>query len=94
MITLMNSQITSITPRERHTPGANQRSWLAAYGRFLLSPQESLILKIAPLAFVIGAPELIASEFLPVIGEISDIGAIIIAALVVVHTARAVKRYR
>jgi hypothetical protein len=88
----MQYQITTLPAH--HAQGTHQRSWLSAYGKFLLSSQESLILKIAPLAFLIGAPELIASEFLPIIGEISDIGAIVVAAIVVVRTMRAVSRYR
>ena len=94
MIGYMPTQITSITPYSRGPASLPKRPWLQAYARFLLSPEESLLLKLAPLAFLIGAPELVASEFLPVIGEISDLGVIVIAAIVAIRTVRAVHRYR
>lgn len=71
-----------------------RRSWLSAYGRFLLSPKESLILKVAPLAFLFGAPELVASEFIPIVGELSDLAVLVLVAVVGFRTFRAVSRYR
>ena len=94
MLVIMQSQITPISPGERAAQDTPKRPWLSAYGKFLLSPEESLILKIAPLAFFIGAPELIATEFLPIIGEVSDVGVLILIVIVAVRTIRAVQRYR
>ena len=94
MLALMQSPSTPITPKPQRAPNIEKRSWLQAYGRFLMSPQESFILKIAPLAFLIGAPELIASEFIPIVGEINDLAALVIALLVAARTIRAVNRYR
>ena len=69
------------------------RSWPQAYLAFLLSPKENLILKVAPLALLLGAPELIASNFLPIVGEISDLTALVLWAIVFLRTVSAVSRY-
>lgn len=87
----MQTQIQTTNQRSETTI---KRSWLSAYGRFLLSPSESFILKIAPVAFLLGTPELIASEFLPIVGEISDLAALVLIAIVGFRTVQAVKRYR
>jgi hypothetical protein len=69
-------------------------SWMKAYKAFLFSRDESLILKIAPIALLIGSPEIIASNLLPVIGEVADVGGLGLAFLVAVKTFTAVQKYR
>lgn len=70
------------------------RSWGQAYKAFLLSPDESFLLKIAPIAIALGAPELIAATIIPVIGELTDLGGFGLTALVVIRTLVAVNKYR
>ena len=84
---------TTATPRIT-TPTAASRSWAGAYKSFLLNRQESIFLKIAPIAIILGSPEIIASNILPVIGEVVDVGGITLTAMVVVRTYNAVKKYR
>ena len=84
--------IRSKTPLQ--ATAADKRSWLAAYGAFLLSRDESLILKVAPLALVAGSPELIASNLVPVVGELLDVGGIALASVVVLRTLAAIQKYR
>ena len=60
---------------------------------FLLNRRESLILKVAPLALILGAPEVIASNFLPVVGEISDVTELVLWVVVILRTISAVNRY-
>jgi len=84
----MQSQIT--TPTQQPVT----RTWLQAYLAFLFSPKENLILKLAPLAILFGAPELVVDSFLPVIGEVSDLTALILTIIVVGKTLAAVHRYR
>ncbi len=84
----MSSQITQLDPE------VTTRTWPRAYFAFLLSPKESLVLKFAPIAIVLGAPELVIDSFLPVIGEVSDLTALILTIIVAVKTIVAVGRYR
>lgn len=79
------------TPSTSNSPA--RRSWGKAYLKFLMSPEESLVLKIAPLALVIGAPEVIVSNFLPVVGELTDLGELVLWGMVIARTARAVRRH-
>jgi len=60
---------------------------------FLLSRSESLILKVAPVALILGTPEVIASNFLPVVGEISDVTELVLWVVVILRTISAVNRY-
>ncbi len=73
---------------------ADKKSWLSAYKAFLLSQDESLILKIAPLALLAGSPELIASNLIPVVGEVLDVGGIALTSVVALRTLAAVQKYR
>ncbi|GAC1386428.1 MAG: hypothetical protein NVS1B7_5030 [Candidatus Saccharimonadales bacterium] len=68
--------------------------WFAAYTAFLADKQESTILKLAPIALLFGSPEIIASNVIPVIGEIVDFSALSIAVVVVVRTVMALRRHR
>ena len=70
------------------------RSWPSAYKMFLLSRRESLLLKLAPIAILVGSPEIVASNIVPVIGEIADVSGLMLATVVAVRTYSAVKRYR
>lgn len=69
-------------------------SWLHAYKLFLLDKDESFILKLAPLILILGSPEVIVSNHLPVVGEVIDVGALSVTALVIFRTYSAVKRHR
>ncbi len=71
-----------------------KRSWPEAYKAFLLSRDESFILKIAPIALVFGSPEILASNLIPIIGEIADIGGLGLATVVTIRTLSAVQKYR
>lgn len=73
---------------------SRQLSWFEAYRAFLMSKDESFLLKIAPLILLVGSPEVIASNLIPVIGEFMDLGTFSIAALVFVRTMLAVRKYR
>lgn len=75
-------------------PIASHRSWPSAYRAFLYNRHESFVLKIAPLALLVGSPEIIASNIVPVLGEVVDIGGLTLTVVVVVRTYRAVRRYR
>ena len=70
------------------------KSWVKAYGSFLRSRDENLILKVAPILLVIGSPEVIVSNLIPVVGEALDLGTFTLTALVAVQTFRAVRKYR
>lgn len=69
-------------------------SWLKAYRRFLLSRDESIVLKIAPLALVGILPLDIMSNLIPVVGELDDLGYIILLTVVVFKTVKQVRKYR
>ena len=69
-------------------------SWPQAYKAFLLNRHESFILKLAPIALLVGSPEVIASNIIPVVGEIVDVGGLTLAMVVAVRTYNAVKKYR
>ncbi|CAN5431421.1 hypothetical protein BH10PAT3_BH10PAT3_0690 [soil metagenome] len=71
-----------------------RRSWASAYKSFLISREESLILKIAPLILLFGSPEIIASNIIPVVGEIIDIGSFGIVVTVAYKTIKSVRKYR
>lgn len=75
-------------------PQQSTRSWGAAYKRFLLSRDESFILKVAPLLLLIGTPGVIVSNLLPVIGEVIDLGDVTLILIVALLTYRAVRKYR
>lgn len=71
-----------------------RKSWPRAYASFLLSRNENLALKLAPLALLAGSPELLASNLLPIVGEVLDIGGASMTLLVIFRTLSAVKKYR
>jgi len=87
----MQSQQNVIRYRESVQPKA---SWSKAYKRFLLSGHESLLLKVAPLAMIGILPFDIISNLVPVIGELDDIGFIIVLAVVAFRTYERVRKYR
>jgi hypothetical protein len=89
---MQNQIVPTPTQSNDHSKPRN-RSWAQAYLAFLFSPRESLVLKVAPLALVLGAPEIIASNFLPVVGEVSDVTELVLWVIVILRTISAVNRY-
>jgi hypothetical protein len=71
-----------------------RKSWPRAYAAFLLNRNENLVLKLAPIVLMAGSPELLASNIIPVVGEVIDIGGASMTVLVVLRTLSAVKKYR
>lgn len=76
------------------TTAPTRRTWPAAYKKFLLSRDENLLLKIAPIALLAGSPEIIASNLIPIVGEVADLGGLTLTAVVIVRTLAAVRKYR
>lgn len=76
------------------TASKTKRTWGQAYKSFLMSSDESIVLKAAPLAIILGSPEVLASNLIPVIGEIADVSGLSVAAMVAYKTYKAVKKYR
>jgi hypothetical protein len=76
------------------TVKAAKLTWPQAYKAFLLDKDQKLLLKIAPLALLVGAPEIIVSNVIPVVGEFADLGGVSMAALVLGRTYLAVRKYR
>jgi len=89
----MQNQITPSPEGPRDDTQSRNRNWAQAYMAFLLSRSESLILKVAPVALILGTPEVIASNFLPVVGEISDVTELVLWVVVILRTISAVNRY-
>ena len=79
---------------QRSTTIAHNRSWFNAYVAFLLSKDENLFLKVAPILIIAGSPELVLSNIIPVVGELADVGGIGLISIVAFKTFRAVKKYR
>ena len=77
-----------------HPQPTTQRSWPAAYKAFILDRHASFLLKIAPIAILIGSPEIIVSNIVPVVGEIADVGGLTLTAIVAFRTLAAVRKYR
>lgn len=71
-----------------------ESGWFAAYKQFLLSKDESVTLKLAPLALAGILPPEILTNAIPVLGLVDDIGFIIATVIVIVKTRQRVKRYR
>jgi uncharacterized membrane protein YkvA (DUF1232 family) len=69
-------------------------SWTQAYKRFLRSRDESLTLKIAPLALLGLLPLDIISNIVPLVGELDDIGFLIALVIVAGRTYNRVRKYR
>jgi hypothetical protein len=69
-------------------------SWLTAYKAFLLDKDESFILKVAPLAILLGMPEILASNLIPGVGEIIDLSGLGVTSVVLFRTYLAVRRHR
>jgi cytochrome c oxidase assembly factor CtaG len=76
------------------TPNSATRTWGKAYKAFLMSRNENLVLKLAPLLMLLGTPEVIACNLIPVVGEIADLSEISLIFLIVVRTLHAVRKYR
>jgi hypothetical protein len=69
-------------------------SWPSAYKAFLLDKNESTLLKIAPLAIIFGAPEIVVSSIIPVVGEFIDVGSLTLATIIAARTYSAVRKHR
>jgi uncharacterized membrane protein YkvA (DUF1232 family) len=65
-----------------------------AYLRFLLSRDESMVLKIAPLALVGVLPVDLLSNIVPVVGELDDLSYLIAIAVIAIRTVQRVRKYR
>jgi hypothetical protein len=72
----------------------NPVSWPNAYKAFLLDKNESTLLKLAPLAIIFGAPEVIVSNIIPVVGEFVDIGGLSLASIIAARTFLADRKHR
>lgn len=70
-----------------------KRSWGQAYKTFLQSKDESFLLKIAPLILLVGSPEILVSNLIPVVGEFVDLGGFGLTAIVLLRTFVAVQKY-
>lgn len=83
-------------PAAIHTLSANEAmyGWFQAYVRFLVSRDESLVLKVAPLALIGVLPMDIVSNIIPGIGLLDDAGYILIAIAVLFKTLARVGYYR
>lgn len=68
--------------------------WFRAYLRFLMSKDESFVLKVAPLAIVGVMPMDIISNIIPGIGLLDDAGYMVIAVAVLFKTLARVNYYR
>jgi hypothetical protein len=73
---------------------AGKSSWSRAYLRFLMSRDESLLLKVAPLALVGLLPVDVLSNIVPLVGELDDLGFIIALAVITGRTVYRVRKYR
>jgi uncharacterized membrane protein YkvA (DUF1232 family) len=69
-------------------------NWFQAYLRFLRSPQESILLKIAPLIIIGVIPVDLLSNILPVVGLVDDVGLSGIGIFTIVRTLWHVNKYR
>ena len=69
-------------------------SWSKAYLRFLRSKNENVILKIAPLALIGIVPIEILSNLVPIVGELNDVGYVVMLTIVVFRTINQVRKYR
>ena len=74
--------------------GQAKASWTRAYLRFLISRNESLMLKVAPLALAGLLPVDILSNIVPVVGELDDVGFLVVLIVVAVRTGNRVRKYR
>lgn len=83
---------TQLEPSKSSQP--IQTSWLSAYKRFLASKDESVTLKLAPLALAGILPPEILTNAIPVLGLVDDIGFIVATIVVIVKTMHRVKKYR
>lgn len=68
--------------------------WFRAYLRFLMSRDESFVLKVAPLALVGVMPIDVISNIIPGIGLLDDAGYMVIAVAVLFKTLARVNYYR
>lgn len=75
-------------------PSDAKARWLTAYRRFLLSRNEPLLLKIAPLVLVGILPPDILTNLIPGIGFLDDAGYVVLVAYTVYQTITRVNRYR
>lgn len=78
----------------RYLAASQRIGWFRAYQRFLLSRDESLVLKLAPLALIGVLPEELLSNLIPGIGLLDDFGYIVLLAFVIYKTFTRVNAYR
>lgn len=83
-----------MTNATTHGHGTTRRTWGEAYRQFLMSRDESLILKVAPLLLLFGAPEILMSNLVPVVGEVADVGTFGLFVIVALRTVAAVRKYK
>jgi uncharacterized membrane protein YkvA (DUF1232 family) len=69
-------------------------SWTKAYIRFLRSPEESLLLKIAPLVILGILPVDLLSNILPLVGLVDDVGLSGLSIVTIIRTIWKVNKYR
>jgi hypothetical protein len=73
---------------------AVQKTWFEAYKQFLTSRDESLGLKLLPLAALGIVPVAVADEIIPFIGMLDDIPTALLVGFIAWRTWLRVKTYR
>jgi uncharacterized membrane protein YkvA (DUF1232 family) len=73
---------------------ARKLSWTKAYFRFLKSPDESLLLKVAPLVIIGVIPADLLSNIIPVLGIIDDVGLSGVGIFTILRIVFRVRKYR
>jgi hypothetical protein len=87
-------QLIQARNNPRFDTAETKAGWLTAYKRFLFSREESVLLKLAPLALIGILPEEILSNLIPGLGLLDDAGYVVIVAVVLYKTVTRVNRYR
>ena len=77
-----------------HSAYYDMVTWRRAYLRFLMSRDESLALKVAPLALFGVLPFDILSNVVPIIGELDDVSYAMVAGVILFRTFQRVRKYR
>jgi uncharacterized membrane protein YkvA (DUF1232 family) len=78
----------------RNTSEQTRLSWPQAYVEFLKSPNESFLLKLAPLVIMGIIPADLLSNLLPVVGIVDDVGLSGVGIVVIGRTLWRVRGYR
>lgn len=90
----MNTFANAATKHHTSDTNISKKSYFAAYRSFLFDKDELLFLKIAPLLLIIGSPEIVLSNLIPVVGELLDVGGLTVTMIVVFKTLQGIKRHR